>query len=218
MRRPETLLPLVGALTLAGCEGAVAPMRQAAYDFDLYGTGLVFHWTPERLPVRYWVAPDAGVVRGFVAEGIERWTDQFLWGEYRGVLVEDSTEADVLVRVTPPAPPTGQPTDDPPVVGACGGVTSNDTTAAPGPRALVGPFRMVIGWDERYADADVVNCLERVTAHEIGHTIGLFGHSPNDFDLMNGTPRVAAPSIGDRVTAEVLYRTPPSILPPGVPR
>lgn len=217
MRHRSVLLTLLAA-ALAGCETAAAPAREPAYDFDLYGSGLVFHWTPDRLPVRYWVAPDAGVVRGFVATGIARWTDQFLWGEYRGVLVDDSTAADVLVWATPPNPPSGEPTDDPPLLTACGGVTWNDTTAAAGPRALIGPFRVVVQWDAGYADGDVVNCLERVTVHEIGHTIGLFGHSPNDLDLMNGTPRVAAPSAGDRVTAEILYATPASILPPVLPQ
>lgn len=218
MRPRSARLPLLALLALAGCEGAAAPERQAAYEFDLYGTGLVFHWPPDRLPVRYWVAPDAGVVRDFVATGIARWTDQFLWGEFRGILVEDSATADVLIWVTPSSPPDGDPTDDPPVFGACAGVTSNDTTDPPGPQALVGPFTVSVTWDDRYSAVDVVNCLERVTIHEIGHTIGLFGHSPNDFDLMNGTPRVATPSPGDRVTAEVLYDTPASILPPAHPQ
>jgi hypothetical protein len=218
MRRRSTLLPFLGAIALAACEGAVAPQRQAAYDFDLSGTGLVFHWTPDRLPVRYWVAPDAGVVRDFTTEGIRRWTQQFLYGEFRGVLVADSTAADVLVWVEPSAPPAGQPTDDPPVLGACEGVTSNDTTETGNPPALEGPFTVIVTWDPRYPDVDVVNCLERVTTHEIGHTLGLFGHSPNAFDLMNGTPQVASPSPADRATVEVLYRTPPSVLPPEVPR
>jgi predicted Zn-dependent protease len=217
MRSRSAVVPLLAALSLPGCEGAVAPERRAAYEFDLYGTGLVFHWTPDRLPVRYWVAPDAGVVREFVTTGIARWTDQFLWGEFRGILVEDSAAADVLVRVSPPDPPAGNPTDDPPVVGACAGVTSNDVTLE-SPRTLTGSFRLTVSWSGGYPDADIVNCLERVTIHEIGHTIGLFGHSPNDFDLMNPTPRVASPSLGDRVTAEVLYRTPASILPPVLPR
>jgi hypothetical protein len=218
MRRRSTLLPFLGAIALAACEGAVAPQRQAAYDFDLSGTGIVFHWTPERLPVRYWVAPDAGVVRDFTGAGIRRWTDQFLYGEFRGVLVEDSARADVLIRVTPASPPAGPPTDDPPVVGACAGVTSNDTNAPAHPLTLIGPFRVVVSWDAGYPDADVVNCLERVTAHEIGHTIGLFGHSPNEFDLMNGAPVVASPSLADRATVEVLYRTAASLLPPEIPR
>jgi predicted Zn-dependent protease len=212
--RRARAVPAVAALLLAACETAVAPERTAAYDFDLFGTGEVFHWSSDRLPVRYWVAPDAGVVRGFVADGIGRWSNQFLYGEFRGILVDDSTRADVLVRVGPATPPDGRPNDDPPAVGACEGVTSNEVDAG----QLTGPFRMQITWDVRYADADVVNCLERVTVHEVGHTIGIFGHSQNEFDLMHPTPRVPTPSTRDRSTAEVLYHTSPSITPPDIPR
>jgi len=213
MRRRRALPLLLGAAALVGCETAVPPERDGAYDFDLYGSGLVFHWTPDRLPVRYWVAPDAGIVRDFATEGIRRWTGQFLYGEFRGTLVDDSATADVLIWVSPPSPPDVQPTEDPPVLAACEGATSNDTTAT-GPRALAGPFVVLISWRSFYSDVDVANCLERVTTHEIGHTLGLFGHSPNEFDLMNSTPRVASPSPTDRTTAETLYRTAASILPP----
>ena len=214
MRRHSVTACVLATLALAGCEGAVAPERSTIYQFDLEGTGEVFHWTPDRLPVRYWVAPGAGVVRDFVSAGMLRWGNQFLYGEYRGVLVEDSTRADVLVRVTPSAPPTGTPSDDPPEVGACDGVTSNERVDG----QLAGPFRVRVNWDVRYVDQDVVNCLERVTVHEIGHTIGLFGHSSNDADLMNPTPRVNAPSGIDRATAEVLYHTRPSLRPPEIAR
>jgi len=206
-------LGLLAVVTLSGCETAAAPERRAAYDFDLQGTGQVFHWTADRLPVRYWISPDAGVVADFAREGIQRWSNQFLYGEFRGVVVEDSTQADVLVRVRPSTPPDGTPTNDPPELGACDGVTSNEVFDG----RLTGPFRVQINWDVRYGDVDVVNCLERVAVHEIGHTIGIFGHSPNEFDLMNPTPRVGTPSDADRATVEVLYHTPSSVRPPEIP-
>jgi hypothetical protein len=208
MRR--IVLALV-VLMLAACDEAAAPARQAAYAFDLYETGLVFRWEHDRLPVRYWVAPDAGLVADFAEEGLGVWGRQFLYGEYRGTIVSDPADADVLVYVMPATPPSGTPNNAPPAIGACDGVTSFDLTDD----AVSGPFEITVGWDVRYSDQDVVNCLERVTVHEIGHTIGLFGHSGNELDLMHPNPRVRTPSPEDRVTAEVLYHTAPTVRPPG---
>lgn len=213
MRRRRTDVVLAVALLAAvACDEAAAPARDAAYPFDLFETGLVFRWSPDRLPIRYWVSGDAGVVGDFVEEGLRVWEHQFLYGEFRAVVVDDSTQADVLVWVTPATPPAGTPNDDPPEIGACDGVTGFDLSDAD---ALTGPFEVRVGWDARYDASDVVNCLERVTIHEIGHTIGLFAHSANELDLMHPNPRVRAPSPDDRATAEVLYHTAPTITPPG---
>jgi len=211
-RRRTSLVLALALLGAAACDEAAAPSRETTYAFDLFETGLVFHWSPDRLPIRYWVARDAGVVAEFVAEGLRVWEHQFLYGEFRGVVVGDSTQADVLVWVTPTTPPAGTVNDAPPEIGACDGVTGFDLSDTD---ALTGPFEVRVGWDARYADTDVVNCLERVTIHEIGHTIGLFAHSGNELDLMHPNPRVRAPSPDDRATAEVLYHTAPTIAPPG---
>lgn len=203
-------------LALAGtaCADAAAPMRPSPYAFDLQGTGLVFHWSADRLPVRVWVAGDAGVVRQFAAEGLQVWSRQFIFGEFRGALVDDSSTADVLVTVGPDTPPAGVPDDAPAALGACSGATEFDVTANQG---LAGPFRIALTWDARFPNQDVVNCLERVTVHEVGHAIGIFGHSPDDDDLMNANPRVRSLSPRDRATAEILYHTPATIRPPPTP-
>lgn len=212
-RRPASLLVLAAAWAVAGCETAAAPERQPAYPLEDPQNGLIFRWTPGDLPIRYWVAEDAGQVHGFVRDGLRIWAETFLHGEFRAAVVADSADADVLVFVAPGPPPPGIPTNEPPVLGACEGRTGYDLE--PDEDRLVRPFRVTVEWDARYADGDIVNCLERVTIHELGHTIGLFGHSADDLDLMHGNPRVRTPSSADRATAEVLYHTTPSIAPPG---
>jgi predicted Zn-dependent protease len=176
-------------------------------------TGLVFRWPADRLPVRYWMAPGVGVVDRFARQAVATWAAQFLYGEFRGALVADSASADVWIFVEPGPPPDVPLTNDPPT-GACGGVTSNDYTED---NRLTGPFIVRITWDARFSDTDVVNCLHRVTVHEVGHTLGILAHSPNPLDLMFGFPAVAAPSLADRATIEALYHTTPSLLPPEVP-
>jgi predicted Zn-dependent protease len=202
------------ALAVAACDTATAPPRGSTYAFDLQASGLVFHWPSSRLPVRYWVDPAAGPVARYTETGIHLWEAQFLYHEFTGVLVTDSSRADVLIRVTGPTPPDVPLTDAPPVA-ACAGETQN---AFSQDFTLVGPFQVSLRWYANFSDEDVANCLGRVTAHEIGHTLGLLAESPGPEDLMNTQPRVTVPSADDRATVITLYHTVPSLFPPVRPQ
>jgi len=52
-----------------------------------------------------------------------------------------------------------------------------------------------------------------VTMHELGHTLGIFAHSSDPFDLMYPEPQVLWPSLRDQSTIQRLFHVPADILP-----
>lgn len=208
--RTDRLVWLALLPALAACDGLTPPDRTPGYGFQ-HSTGIVFHWPAERLPVRYWIAPDGGAADAWIRTGIANWRAQLLYGEYDGMVVADSASADVIVRVLPGQPPDGAVTDAPPQPTACRGVTT--FTVNPDFTRLGGPMLLQLEWDGRFSAEDVVNCLARVATHEVGHTLGIFAHSPDDLDLMAPVPIVRDPTLNDRRTVERLYHTPPDLQP-----
>jgi hypothetical protein len=190
-----------------GCGEITTPSRTPRYLSDL-GTG-VFHWPADYLPVRYY-ATTQGTMARLVQNGLLGWERQFLYGEFRAGLVADSNSADVIVVWRDSVPPDVAP-DTAGAVGACGGVTTIVVDSA---NVVTGPIRVEISVTPGYTTAQVAACTRRVAAHELGHTLGIFTHSPATGDLMYGAPSVERPTARDRATVEVLYHTTPTIAPP----
>jgi predicted Zn-dependent protease len=204
---------LAAALVLAGaCERPLAPGRLSRYSYadTVAGQPVVFRWPGAYLPVRYYAYADAPLptlVRG----GLARWEAQFLYGEFRAALVDDSAQADVIVAFEGTAPPPAEPDTAIPVA-ACDGVT----TALVAGATLERPVRVTLRWFPSFTPGQVAACLERVARHELGHTLGLFNasHAGTDpTDLMHAFPQVYTPGPRDRATVEVLYHTVPTVLP-----
>ena len=206
MKRPLVLVLVL----LAACGEPAAPVRSGGYAFDFGGD--VFHWPGGRLPVRYY-ADSRGAMRALVDRALRVWEDQFLYGEFRTVLVVDSADADVMVVWADSVPPDVPPDAGPPVF-ACNGLTafSLDTSGT----ALDRPVRAEIGINlgTLFTAAQVAACVRRVTIHELGHTLGILQESPGANDVMNTSVPVDQPSDRDRRTVEVLYHTVPTISPP----
>jgi predicted Zn-dependent protease len=194
-------------LVALGCSEILTPSRTPRYLSDLAGE--VFRWPSDRLPVRYF-ADTRGMMPELVRTSLEVWEAQFLYGEFKGATVTDSTAADVIVIWQDSIPPNVPP-DTAGALGACDGVTSFviDSTGA-----MTEPIRVQLRVRLGYTEPQVAACMRRVAAHELGHTLGILTHSPATTDLMYGTPATDTPTNRDRNTVQVLYHTTPTITPP----
>lgn len=209
-----------GALVaLAACHEGPRPGQcfepnTLAYAFALGGdTNLIFHWPGSYMPVRVYAEP-TGNLPANVAAAMTLWTGAFRCGEVSLTAAADSTHAEIIVRnpISLPAAPRAAHLLHADSVGACQGVTQIDTT---GP-ALSGPIRSFVA--PLSTDSVAVSaCYHFVTAHELGHALGLFAHSTDTNDLMYTSPRRRSLSEADRYTIQLLYHIPSKLGPPPRP-
>ncbi|MGH7510192.1 MAG: hypothetical protein ACREMZ_12090 [Gemmatimonadales bacterium] len=216
--RPASVLHvLVAGSALLSCADIASPTRSEAYEWRLLmptGTGdgvdtLSFHWPRSRLPVRIWVE-DSLSLPSHVRQGIEQWEAAFLYREFSAVLVSDSNAADVMVQ-SGIAPKAGFSITR---LGGflapeCEGAT--DIELPPGSRQIQPPLRVYVEPRFDPSTPGVDECMALTTAHELGHALGIFAHSPNTADLMYADPTASALTTRDRATAEVAYHTEPTL-------
>lgn len=197
------------ALVLVACTVPDNPDHSGGYDFsDLSGD--IFHWPGDRLPVRFWADP-RGNMSALVQNAIDVWQDQFMYGEFTGVIVSDSAHADVQIIWADSVPPAVAPDNGPPVK-ACGGLTQDDSVAG---NRIYGAFHSSITILMAGATAGQVEaCVRRTVVHEMGHALGILTEAPDSTDIMYFTPLVPVPSVADRTTMQMLYHTAPTLLPP----
>jgi predicted Zn-dependent protease len=181
-----------------------------AYPYHLAGdTAIVFRWPASYRPVRVYAEPTGELVAN-VAAALELWRGGFRCNEMSFIVVTDSTNADIIVRnpdFLPPASFRISVAAD--SVGACNGRTDGEWDSN---NTLLGPLRAYV----TPATADSValaGCYRIVTAHELGHAIGLLSHSSDTSDIMNSLPRRRALSVNDRYTLQLLYHDTPTLRP-----
>jgi predicted Zn-dependent protease len=219
--RRLALLGVWAAATLTACSDPATPDRECQncyYSFaDTFPPDtFIFHWPANRLPVRFWADP-RGAMPYFVRNAIAVWQRQFLYEEFRGTIVTDSSQADVIAvwdaaPIDSAAPDTG-------ATFACSGDTHSagspeGTLAIDSTKAMVGPIVIGVFRKAGYTSGQLFVCGQRLTIHEMGHALGILRHSPYPDDIMSPTPTVDLPSAEDRRTIEVLYHTTPTIVPP----
>jgi len=120
-------------------------------------------------------------------------------------MVPDSNDADIII-VAGQLPATARALRS--MARECEGGT--DVPLDPSTMILTPPFHVYI--DPRLEDAPALDsCLNLTTAHELGHALGIFQHSPDSGDQMYSDPVVTAPSERDRNTINRAYHTPTTI-------
>jgi predicted Zn-dependent protease len=217
MRVPFLLL--ASTVVLSGCNELVSSPRGEAYEYRLFeardGGGvdtLAFHWPRQQLPVRFWLAPD-NALRPHLETAISRWEDAFLYGEWRGTIVTDSSSADIHVYNRQPgsgdAPTNLRRLES--MAPECRGAYDFSTNLAS--TVLLRPMRLYV-WSRIAGDGpDLQRCYSITTTHEVGHALGIFEHSPSNRDVMFPDPTLDGLSEQDRATAEFLYHNPTTMSP-----
>jgi hypothetical protein len=215
-----TALPILPVLMVIGaglsCADIAAPTRSNAYEWRLItptGSGtadtLSFRWPRSRLPVKVW-AQDTLNLPAHAKNGIDQWKAGFLYGEFDAVMVSDSNVADVLVGAGSAVKGGFSVTRlESMLAPQCEGGTDFDLPA--GSREIQPPIRIFINLRVSTDAPGVRECLALTTTHELGHSIGIFAHSPVATDLMYADPTVPGPSERDRATAELVYHTEPTL-------
>lgn len=211
-------LPL--ALLLAGalaCAEATSPSRVPNYEWRLVTQDgldtLSFHWPANMLPVKIWVEDSLDMpVR--VQEGVDAWEGAFLYGEYAAVLVSDSSNADVVVRVVTP-PPKAITTVNRlnTLLPGCEGATDLDIEFLGTQFELRLPVRMYVAPRYDPATTDLTECFRITARHELGHSLGLFQHTSDIRDIMYGNPEAEGLSARDVNTAQLVAHWPANLFP-----
>lgn len=212
MIRPASLAigATLAAIAAVACSDIVSPSRAGlSYDWRLlvnYDSAglplqdtLSFHWPRSSLPVKVWVEDQDNLPSHF-ATAIATWKGAFLYGEWDARLVSDSNTADVIVRAIQPPPPSASRHFA--MAEACVGATDVDTVATRHQLKL--PVRAFV-YVSIPGDPNLEECLQTVSTHELGHTMGLFQHSKDSTDIMFAVPTADALTQSDVATVINAY-------------
>lgn len=218
-------LALASAM-LAGCDAPSVAPDAPGYDATQLTGGQVYRWDRGRT-IAIWVDESSGPAGFDLAAATGRaaaqWNALARYGQFSLALTPRSADADVVVRFRF-APPVVDLLDCEPG-GTGAGRTAFCTDTSP---TRILPFLATGGGHvkvEVYVDPEAATDAQLQTfgitrqeyfqaliTHELGHVLGIGGHSGDATDVMNGFPRVTAPSAADARTLDWVWLQTPDLL------
>ncbi len=219
MRSAETLngavrrLLAITALAMMACTTPTIDAAAPPYDPTALTAGLLYHWpTGRTLDIHVLGGGASPLLDATVRTAASRWTSALAFREHTLRLVDRPEQADILVRDAA----IGMPVD----TAGCGGARWTESFASTlfcpaGDTARTlslvntpgGHAKVLITID--LAGVGNPTDLLPIVVHEIGHALGIGGHSSDPADVMFAAPAVPSPSPADaRTLRYVLHRRP----------
>ena len=220
LRAPRRLCFLMAAIAAAGCDAPTAAPPRVTFDPTSLTGGLVYHWTPGATISIY--ADTTGFdplfynIETAVAHAAKVWREEMYYREVDLRIASSPSEADIIIhhRGVPRLVNTvvnGGDCDLDPI--GVGGYTLFCPDVGD---ALILPLRDGSGGRVKMdifvnpASSSGPNHFQgfyALVAHEIGHALGIGGHSQEPDDLMYPIPTAMRPTDRDAAALRaVLYR------------
>lgn len=203
---------LLVALLAAACSEPAAPrLAPPAYD-PTQLSGVLYRW-PSGHTIAVYTDPTAvpsGTNLGAMAGmAMSAWKVALDGSQFSFRTATSPADADVIIHVSA-APRLVGPAGcaEPPAF--AGGITF---FCPAGDSALTLPLaagggHVKVDITVNPAATSATNPLAALVAHELGHAVGIGGHSPEPADVMHGSPAVSVPSARDITTLRWMVRQP----------